>query len=218
MTLTRLIPERHRALAKEVLTFGTVGAINTAFGQIIFNILLGLGALTASTISTIIATFVSYVLNRHVTYRHRPRTPLRRELPMFVGFNLVGLGLQLGVLSLGRWAFHIDGTDRLGLNIVRFGGVAVGTVFLLMTYRTFVFRTEKVPAVETGVVTQATADAPASAATPAPARASVAASVPAQGGEVDSSDEFDELMQPLEAELAEQTPAGNGEPAVTAAL
>jgi putative flippase GtrA len=198
VTLIRIVPERHRKLVRELVTFGAVGAINTLFGQIIFNVLLGLGALTASTISTIIATGLSYVLNRHVTYRHRPRTSLRRELPLFVGFNLIALGLQLGILAVARTIFDLQNSDRLELNIARFGGVAVGTVFLLLTYRTFVFKAEKTaPAAQPSVVD------------------TVAALVPSQGGPglsvvgAEHLDEFAELTDPLEAELVD---AESGDP------
>ena len=143
MPLNRLIPERHRGLVKELLTFGTVGVINTALGQLLFNVFFGLGWLTSSVISTGIATVCSFVLNRHITYRHRQRTSLRRELPLFIGLNLIGLGIQVGVLDGLRRIFDIAGSDRLEFNIARFGGVIVGTIFLLLTYRTFVFKAKK---------------------------------------------------------------------------
>jgi putative flippase GtrA len=146
VALTRLIPARYRSLVRELLTFGTVGGINTLLGMVIFNLVLSLGALTANTISTAIATMCSFVLNRHVTYRDRPKTSLRRELPLFVALNMVGLGIQLGILDAAKNLFGLQDSDRLELNIARFAAVLVGTVFLLLTYRTFVFK-PKTPAV-----------------------------------------------------------------------
>ena len=55
-------------------------------------------------------------------------------------FNLIGLGIQQLIMIGGKWAFDLSDTDRLELNLVRMGSVAVGTVFLLLTYRTFVFK------------------------------------------------------------------------------
>jgi len=141
--LNRLIPERHRGLVKELLTFGTVGAINTALGQVLFIVFFGLGWLASSVISTAIATVCSFTLNRHVTYRHRLRTSLRRELPLFIGLNLVGLGIQVGILDGARRIFDIASSDKVEFSIARFGGVIVGTIFLLLTYRTFVFKAKK---------------------------------------------------------------------------
>jgi putative flippase GtrA len=116
------------------------GAVNTVIGFAIFNWLLGMGAFSANAISTGIATCSSFVMNRYITYRHRPRTALRRELPLFVALNLVGLGLQQGVMALGKVTFDLQNADRLEFNLIRVFGVAIGTVFLLMTYRTFVFK------------------------------------------------------------------------------
>ena len=168
-----MIPERHRKLLRELTAFGFAGAINTALGFAIFNWLLGLGSLTANAISTVVATASSFVLNRYITYRHRPRTSLRRELPLFVFFNLIGLGLQQLIMLTGKWAFTLSDTDRLELNVVRMGSVAVGTVFLLLTYRTFVFKKGPV-------------EAPISPALPIPV-------------ELAHESEFAELTAPLEA-------------------
>ena len=197
MTLTRLIPERHHALAKEVVTFGTVGAINTAVGQLIFAGLLraALGPSLSLIISTAIATVLSYVLNRHITYRHRPRTSVRRELPLFAAFNLVALGIQLALLNLCRYVFNIPDSDHFALNVVRFVGAGVGTLFLLLTYRTFVFKKAK----------------PQTALDEALAEAVEVSSMVL----VQRSDGFTELTEPLEAELADQEPAD--EPATTSA-
>jgi putative flippase GtrA len=179
--LSQIIPEHRRSLVKELVTFGTVGGINTALGQVLFNVFFFTGFLTANTISTGIATFCSFILNRHVTYRHRARTSLRRELPLFIFLNLIGLGIQLAILDGGRRLFHIDSADRFGLNVVRFGGVAVGTVFLLLTYRTFVFKKEPEEAHA--------------------ALVSVVPAVPAQGS-TGPHGEFELLTDPLEDELA----------------
>lgn len=181
-------------LARELIAFGTAGAINTALGMIVFNIVLGLGAFTASIISTAIATASSYTLNRYVTYRHRPRTALRRELPLFVLFNLIGLGIQLGILKAATDAFSLTNGDRLELNFARFGGVAVGTVFLLITYRTFVFKkaaAEVVPAPAVTTTAVLTGSAvPVQSGTPI-----------TRGGQiVDPDAEFAELTGPLEAD------------------
>jgi len=146
--LLRWIPERHRGVVKEVVTFCAVGGVNTIVGQLMFNVFLTWGVLTGRTISTALATACSFVLNRHVTYRHRPRTSLRRELPLFIGLNLVGLGIQLGILDGCQKLFGLHQSDRLELNVVSFGGVLVGTVFLLLTYRTFVFKTAGVEPAE----------------------------------------------------------------------
>jgi putative flippase GtrA len=141
-----MIPARHRPLVRELLTFGFAGVINTAFGFTVFNLLFGLGSLTANAISTAAATGCSFVLNRYITYRHRPRTSLRRELPIFALVNLAGLGLQQGIMALGKVSLGLPDSARLELNGVRMVSVVLGTVFLLLCYRTFVFRKAPVAA------------------------------------------------------------------------
>jgi putative flippase GtrA len=181
VTLTRLIPERHRSFVTELVTFGTVGGINTAISMGLFNLFYGLGSLTSSTISTAIAVVFSFVLNRNVTYRHRPKTALRRELPLFTLLNLIGLGIQLGLMATATHVFQLHGSDRLEYNGVRFGTIIVSTVFLLMTYRTFVFK--KAPAV------------------PVPAVPAQAVPTHAVLAPVETADEFAVLTEPLEVEF-----------------
>jgi putative flippase GtrA len=127
-------------LARELVAFGFAGVVNTGLGFLIFNLLLGIGTLTANAISTACATTTSFILNRHITYRHRPHTALRRELPLFVFFNLIALALQQVIMAGGKWVFGLTDADRLELNILRIGAVVIGTLFLLLTYRTFVFK------------------------------------------------------------------------------
>jgi putative flippase GtrA len=187
--LLRIVPERYRSLVRELVTFGFAGAVNTGLGFLIFNWLLSAGTLvlTANAIATACATGTSFVLNRYVTYRHRPRTSLRRELPLFVFFNLIGLGLQQLIMASGKWIFGLSEADRLELNLIRVGAVAVGTVFLLLTYRTFVFKKAPEMAIDLApevVVAEDLADAVAI------------------GHAQDGSAEFDELTDPLEAEYA----------------
>jgi len=191
-----MIPRRYQKLARELLAFGMAGAINTILGTVIFNVLLSRGWLVATTISTAIATVSSYLMNRHVTYRHRPRTSLRRELPMFVTFNLLALFLRLGIMAAAKATFALENSDRLELNIVNAVGIVVGTVFLLLTYRTFVFKKEPVT---TPIAEPARATVPAIVIqTTVPAIVAQAAAPAAEA----NSDGFAELTNDLEAELS----------------
>ena len=175
------MPDRYRKLARELLSFSFAGAVNTAFGFLLFNLLFGLGSLTANAISTAGGTATSFVLNRHITYRHRPRRLLRHELPLFIAVNLVGLGIQQAVMAIAKVMFDLQADDRLEFNLARVVSVIFGTVFLLLSYRYLVFRKAKV---------QFTPDiAPIS---PPVALAALTT----------DSDEFDELTVPLEVELS----------------
>jgi putative flippase GtrA len=191
-----LIPERHRSLIVEIVTFGAVGAINTALGQLLFNIFLHRGALTANTISTAIATVCSFVLNRHVTYRHRPKTALRRELPLFALLNLIGFGIQQAIIAGATHAFNLQTSDRIELNAARFGAVIVGTIFLLLTYRTFVFK--KAPAEQVAAAADAAMIPP-----PAPEPVLEPTHVPEMRAEFTAiTDGLEDELDPIEDEPA----------------
>ena len=166
MRLLRALPDRYQRLARELIAFGFAGVVNTAFGFLLFNLLFSsMGSLWANAVSTAGGTATSFVLNRYITYRHRPRRALRQELPLFGAVNLVGLGIQQGVMALAKVAFNLQSTDRLEYNLVRVVSVAIGTVFLLLCYRYLVFRKDRTGvaedlAIEIGVPLPPVASAP----------------------------------------------------------
>lgn len=154
---------RWRKLAEEIAKFGMVGVVNTAVDFAVFNAFILLGPLKANVVSTVAATTVSYFLNRHWTYRNRPRAALRREYVLFFVFNLIGLGIQLAVLGLAKYGLHLTEHDhRMALNLAKAVGIAIGTVFRFFAYRTWVFRASpaEAPAAEpaAGTVESAEAD------------------------------------------------------------
>ena len=77
MRLVRLLPERWQKFIREALKFGIVGGVNTVINYAVFNALALTvfvdGQLKATVIATIVATITSYLMNRHWTYRDRPR-------------------------------------------------------------------------------------------------------------------------------------------------
>lgn len=190
----RLVPERFKEtaiwrrwqkLASEFAKFGTIGVINTAINYGIFNALLltGLtqGKLKANIAATIVATTASYFLNRHWTYRDRPKSTLRREYVLFFVFNLAGLVIELGVLALAVYGFAITGL--IASNVAKTVGLVLGTLFRFWAYRTFVF-----PAglADSAVPTQVPPKSAPDSATGTPL-----------------TSEFDQLTRPLEAEFAD---------------
>lgn len=146
----RLVPERLKdtaiwrrwqKLASEFAKFGTIGVANTAINYAVFNALLltGLteGKLKANVAATVVATTASYFMNRHWTYRDRPKSTLRREYLLFFVFNLAGLVIELGVLALAVYGFSL--TSLLAVNVAKTVGLVIGTLFRFWAYRTFVF-------------------------------------------------------------------------------
>jgi putative flippase GtrA len=166
--LVRLLPERFHRLAREVTTFGVVGLVNTALDFAVFNGLLFLGLLKANVVSTIVATTSSYLMNRHWTYRDRPKTALRREYTLFFAFNVIGLGIQEAVLFLAKYGlgFH-EADSKIQLNLFKCVGVAVAMVFRFWAYRNFVFKSEPAGAGQDPALDPALTTDPILAADPA---------------------------------------------------
>ncbi|MFY1689911.1 GtrA family protein [Plantactinospora sp. WMMB782] len=142
MRFVRLLPERWEKFLREVLKFGAVGGLNFVVNYAVFNALaltvFSDGQLKANVIATVVATISSYLMNRHWTYRDRPKSAMRREYTLFFLFNGAGLVIELGVLALAKYGFGISGL--LALNVAKTVGVGLATVFRFWSYRTFVFR------------------------------------------------------------------------------
>jgi putative flippase GtrA len=142
MRPARLLSDRWRKFVHEALKFGIVGGFNTVVNYAVFNALaLTLfvdGQLKATVIATIVATISSYLMNRHWTYRDRPKSAMRREYSLFFLFNATGLVIELGVLAMAKYGLGFTGL--LALNIAKTGGVVLATVFRFWSYRTFVFQ------------------------------------------------------------------------------
>ena len=142
MPLVRLLPERWQKFIHEALKFGLVGGINTAINYAVFNALALTifvdGQLKATVIATVVATITSYLMNRHWTYRDRPKSAMQREYALFFLFNGVGLLIELGVLAAAKYGLGM--TSLLALNVAKTGGVVLATLFRFWSYRTFVFQ------------------------------------------------------------------------------
>jgi putative flippase GtrA len=185
--LVRLIAQRWRSLAHEMLKFGIVGGINTLVDFLVFNVLLPIGPLKANVVSTVVATTTSYGMNRNWTYRDRARNALRREYVLFFLFNLAGFVIQSAVLGVVKYGLHFtEDTGRIALNVGKAAGIGVAMVFRFWAYRTFVFRVEQV-AVEQVAVEQVAVEQVAEVTADPPA----------------GEDEFAQLTGALEADLAE---------------
>lgn len=142
MRFVRLLPDRWQKLLHEAAKFGIVGGINTVINYVVFNALALTifrdGQLKATVIATIVATITSYLMNRHWTYRDRPKSALRREYTLFFLFNATGLAIELGVLAVAKYGLGFHGL--IALNIAKTIGVLLATLFRFWSYRTFVFR------------------------------------------------------------------------------
>lgn len=138
----RWLPERFHAITDEVAKFGIIGVLNLLVNFAVFNLLwltvLRTGEVKAKAVATIVATTCAYFMNRHWTYRDRPKSTLRREYSLFFFFNLVGLVIEVTVVAVAKYGFHL--THIVVLNICTLLGIALGTIFRFWAYRTHVFK------------------------------------------------------------------------------
>jgi len=139
------VPARFHKIGDEIAKFGTIGLINIGVNSAVVNLLwltpwLHGSQVKAKAIATIVAATSAYFMNRHWTYRNRPKSSLRREYTLFFAFNLVGLFIEVGAVSVAKYWLHR--TDLLVLNIFSLLGIALGTLFRFWAYRTHVFKLE----------------------------------------------------------------------------
>ena len=137
-------------LIREFSKFGVVGLIALVVDVGLFNLLMFAGGdgplsekpLTAKAIAVIVATTVSYALNRNWTFSHRGRTNVAREYGLFFLLNGIAMGIALTCLWFSHYALGLTSplADNISANVV---GLVLGTLFRFWSYRKFVF-----PAVE----------------------------------------------------------------------
>jgi putative flippase GtrA len=141
VSFDRFIPARFAKLAPEAVKFAVVGGVNTALNFVVFwalaiTVMKG-GELKANVIATVVATITSFLMNRHWTYRHRPKSAVHREFALFLIFNAAGLAIELAVMGITKYWLGL--TAIVAVTIAKIFGMGLGTIFRFMTYRRFVF-------------------------------------------------------------------------------
>ena len=143
MRLLRALYGRVEHLVHELAKFGTVGAVAYVVDVGLFNLLslsvLDHQPLTAKAISTVVAMSVAYVGNRQWTFRHRDRSTVRREYPLFAVLNGIGMIIALTCLWFSHYVLGFTSAlaDNIAANIV---GIGLASMFRFWAYRRWVFR------------------------------------------------------------------------------
>lgn len=134
--------DRLRPMVAELIKFVVVGGFCFVLDLGLFNLLhfgLELGPLTSKTISTVVATAVSYVGNRLWSFAHRVSDSgaQRRDLTVYAAINVVGLVITL--VPVGVTHYLLGLTGQVALNVAAVIGTAFATVFRFLAYRRWVF-------------------------------------------------------------------------------
>ena len=146
MSLVGGLYQRFRHLIHEFAKFGIVGGIGFLVTEGVFNLMISehQATFTANAVATLVAAAVTFIGNRHWTFRHRERTGMGREAVVFFALNAVGVVIQQACLELAKHEFGRH--DKLTLNVAFLFGVGLATLFRFWSYRRFVWLAQPCPA------------------------------------------------------------------------
>ncbi len=137
----------------ELFTFLMVGGIGYVVDVAAFNVFRSLEPFrsidpsVARTLAVVIAMVVTYLGNRTYTWRNDAREVRRREIGLFVLFNVIAFGFSVVTLVVSHDLLGMTSrlADNISANVV---GMALGTAFRFWTYRRFVFGSAEQPSRE----------------------------------------------------------------------
>jgi myo-inositol-hexaphosphate 3-phosphohydrolase/putative flippase GtrA len=135
---------RQAPVSPQVLTFLAVGGAGYVVDVVAFNLLRSTATLGAwdPSVARILAVgaamVVTYLGNSLFTWRGEGTSNRRREVSLFILFNLVGLGISVLTLTISHDVLGLTSrmADNISANVV---GLALGTLFRYWSYKTFVF-------------------------------------------------------------------------------
>jgi putative flippase GtrA len=142
----RAIAIKHRELVKFALVGGTTWVIDTAVFLVLKSTVLEPKPLTAKIIAVLMATIVSYVLNREWSFRTRGGRERHHEAALFFLISGVGVAVYSAPLAVSRYVLdlQVPAVSLLSQNVADFVsgqiiGVIVGMAFRWWAFRRFVF-------------------------------------------------------------------------------
>ncbi|WP_433873827.1 GtrA family protein [Saccharopolyspora sp. CA-218241] len=155
VSVLALLPRRCRGIAvryRELLKFGLVGGatfvIDTALFYALKLTVLEHKPVTSKVIAVLVATVVSYVLNREWSFRSRGGRGRRSEAMLYFLISGIGVALYSAPLWVSRYLLHLQTpyTTRLVEEIADFTAGQVVGVLLGMAFRWWAFRRWVFPA------------------------------------------------------------------------
>jgi putative flippase GtrA len=142
---------KHRETLKFLVVGGTCFLVTVAVNYGLKLTILGDKPVTAFTIANIVATVLSYILNREWAFNARGGRERRHEAALFFAVNAIAIGVSDVPLWIARYVFDLQ-TPHVSLiaqeiSDFAFGiiaGTLAGMVFRLWAYRKWVFPHPKV--------------------------------------------------------------------------
>ncbi|WP_431678925.1 GtrA family protein [Kitasatospora sp. KL5] len=133
--------QRLRGMSDEVIKFGLVGLSGVAVNFVVFWICingLGLASLRSNVAATLVAITTNYLGYRYWLYKDRDAASRKREITLFLLFSGAGMLIETGVLGFSVYVLGL--TTHVEQLVAKVAGLAVGTVFRFVSYRTWVFK------------------------------------------------------------------------------
>jgi putative flippase GtrA len=127
-------------LLKELSAFGVVGAVCFVIQVGCFQLLyayLGVGAVTANLVATLVSMTAAFLGHRFWSFSHRARSGMTRQYLLFAMVN--GLTLLLGLVVVAVVRYPLGQDSALVLQVANVGSIALGTVIRYLSYRRWVF-------------------------------------------------------------------------------
>jgi putative flippase GtrA len=132
----------HRELVKFAVVGGTTFIIDTGIFLGLKSTVLESKPVTAKVISTLVATIVSYILNREWSFRTRGGRVRHHEALLF--FLVSGLGIVVTSMPLwiSRYGLHLETPyiSRMGQEVADFISAQIVGTLLAMAFRWWSFR------------------------------------------------------------------------------
>lgn len=128
----------YRRLFRELVSFGLVGGVGTVITFVGANLgrhWFSDSPLTTVVVPMMIATLVSYLLNRAWTFRDSDGS--HREVLLFFALNGIGVVIQLLCMGVRSYSLHLTGA--LSCNVALVIGTVLGTAFRYWSYKKWVF-------------------------------------------------------------------------------
>ena len=146
---------RVRPLFAEVAKFLVVGGFCFVLDVVVAYLLrfkVGLGPTTSKTLSTVLATAVSYAGNRLWSFAHRVDADgsQGQDISVYAAINVVGLVITLVPVDVAHYL--LSETSPVAFTVSGVLGTAVATVFRFWAYRRYVFDLEPDLAERTALV------------------------------------------------------------------
>ncbi|MFD4906328.1 GtrA family protein [Kitasatospora purpeofusca] len=143
------LTQKLRGLSGEAVKFGIVGLSGVVVNFAVFWICINglhLASLRSNIAATLIAIFTNYLGYRYWLYRDRDAASRKREITLFLLFSGAGMLIETGVLGFSVYLLGLDSHfEQLAAKV---GGLALGTVFRFVSYRTWVFTAVPEPVAE----------------------------------------------------------------------